>query len=229
MNATQSFTNDEIRRIEVAIADAESRTSGELVCAVATESGRYDRAESIVGLLTSLVTLGLAHLLHQFLTSSADGWSVTGLGFGWQALAVVLGFLAGSVLASYVHPLRHLCLSEREIDAEVRQAAWHVFGTAAIRGTVRRSGLLIYISLCERRVVILADECAAKALGEDQITTLRDGAVDRLRSAPLAEACMATITAAGKALAEHLPSDEASEENELSNHLLLFHPRPESA
>jgi putative membrane protein len=229
MNATQSFTNDEVRQIEAAVADAESGTSGEIVCAVATESARYDRAESIVGLITSLVALGAAHLLHGALVTGPDSWSVAGLGIGWQALAVVLGFVGGSILASYVHPLRHLFVATREVDDEVHQAAWHVFGTAAIRGTVRGTGLLVYISLCERRVVILADQQAAEALGENQITALRDEAVERLRTATIAEACIATITAAGTALAEKVPADDTDEENELANHLLLFHPRPGSA
>ena len=62
MNATKAFTDKELRDIESAVADAESRTSGELVCAVATESGRYDRAESIIGLITALVLVVMTAL-----------------------------------------------------------------------------------------------------------------------------------------------------------------------
>jgi putative membrane protein len=229
MNATQVLSEQQVQRIEKAIADAESTSAAEIVCAVATESGRYDRAEAIVGLIGGLLGLGLAHLFHQNIIIGAGEWSAEALAFGWQALAVALGFVAGHLLASYVHPLRRLFVGEREIDQEVQKGAWHIFATAALRGTVAQTGLLIYVSLFERRVVILADRNARQALGDERIDELRDQAVAQLRSGQFAESFIAAIESAGHDFAEKLPGERSVNPNELDDHVLCYHPRPDVA
>jgi len=135
-NAERTLTKAGTERIESAIAEAERRSSAEIVCAVSTESGRYDRAEAIAGLIGSLVGLGIAHFAHEELGTAPGEWAAGPLALGWQALAVAVGFVVGHVAASYGHGLRRLFTSRREKEAEVWRAAWHVFGTAAIRGTV---------------------------------------------------------------------------------------------
>ena len=44
------------------------------------------------------------------------------------------------------------------IEAEVDRAVVHAFVQAGVRSTASRSGILIYVSLFECRVVIFADE-----------------------------------------------------------------------
>lgn len=213
-------------RVESAIAEAEARTSAEIVCAVARESGRYDRAEAIVGVLGSLLALCGSHLLYTHLFTPPGDWSGEALAIGWQALAVVAGFVIGHLVAGLVPPLRRLFVREKEIEAEVEQAAWHVFAMAAIRGTTGRSGLLIYVSRFERRVMILADRASREALGDERIQAIRDQAVERLRSGRLADSLADTVRAAGETLAESLPAEREVNPNELADHVLLFDPRP---
>jgi putative membrane protein len=228
MKATSSLNHDDVMRVDAAIAHAEQQTSAELVCAVATESGRYDRAESFIGLVAAIVALGLAHLGFDLSTRAADPWSSASLGFPWQVLAITLGFLAGSLVASYWHGLRRLFVRESEMAADVCQAAWQVFGSTRIGATTGRSGVLIYLSLFERRVVVLADQLAATALGEDQLARLRDLAVELLRGQRVADACVAIVNDAAAVLAARLPADSATRTEQLANHVLVFHPRPGS-
>jgi uncharacterized membrane protein len=61
MNANTFLTASQRKELEAKIQEVETRTSAEIVCAVATESGRYDRAESLVGLLAALLALCLTH------------------------------------------------------------------------------------------------------------------------------------------------------------------------
>ena len=58
MNALKSLNSAQLEQIASAVQDAELKTGAEIVCAVTTESGRYDRAESIFGGLGAI--LGLA-------------------------------------------------------------------------------------------------------------------------------------------------------------------------
>ena len=51
--ASELFNDEQRATIDQAVADAESKTSAEIVPVVATASGRYDRAEDIVGMAMS--------------------------------------------------------------------------------------------------------------------------------------------------------------------------------
>ena len=117
-NAKNILSPSEHDRVQARIARLETHTDSEVVCAVATESGRYDRAESLCGLTTALVAL---LSVEKFLSMGAWERS-SGLSLGAQTLTIVLGFTTGSVLASYWHGLRRLFTGAREIDAELQRS-----------------------------------------------------------------------------------------------------------
>ncbi|MBI1371452.1 MAG: hypothetical protein GC159_01640 [Phycisphaera sp.] len=231
-NATTILSDADRQRVVDAVADAERQTSAEFVCALSTESGRYDRAESIVGLFGSLLALSVAYAVnHQLSGGSWNGgdWgdaAGTGLHVGWASAAVVVGFVVGSVLASYCHPIRRVFTSAREMDVESRRAAAHVFNDASLHMTSARTGLLIYVSLFERRVIILADAETNAALGEQRIAAMRDAAVESLRAGDYTGAMIGVIHTATETLREALPVDRETDTDELSNHVPTYHPRP---
>ena len=86
--------------------------------------------------------------------------------------------------------------------------------------------MLIYVSLFERRVVVLADHQALSVLGESGIEALRDTAVSHLKQGGLVDSFVETINQAATGLAEALPADSEENPDELSNRVLQFHPRP---
>ncbi len=211
--------------VEQAVAAAEECTSAEIVCAVATESGRYDRAESLCGLVLGLIAMGVVQGRAGFAPAESGSWAAQGAAIGWLALAVVAGFVAGSILASYWHGLRRLLVSEHEMEEEVAGAAARVFALERIGSTRGKAGVLLYVSLAERRVVVLADAAAMTLLGRQGLDELRDMAVTRLRDGRRADTFVDTIIAAAKRLAPALPP-ETGDANELANRLRLYHPRP---
>ena len=224
MDARRFLNSEDSARLEQAVARAERSTAAEFVCAVATESGRYDRAESVVGLAVAVAALGLTHAI---LTRAPSGSWEPGspVAVGWLALAVVAGWIAGSVLASYVHPLRRLFVGRHEIEEEVARSASHVFSVARLTSTRAHGGVLVYVSLFERRVVVLADSGAGTALGAGGIEALRDLAVARLRAGDRMGTFAATVAAAAERLAPVLPAT-ADNPDELPDALVVFHPRP---
>lgn len=226
MNANEFLTGPEREQVERAAADAEKHTAAEIVCAVATESGRYDRAESLVGLLFALVGLTLAHAYARGFFADPGSWGQQGgIGLGWQSLVVVVGFVAGSISGSYCPFLRGLFVRRREMEEETDRAASHVFRRLHVRSTEIGTGLLIYVSLFERRAVVLADEQVAAVLGAQEIARLRDIACDELAQGRRVEAFTLTIAAAVEKLAKVIPP-KAGDKDELSNRLAIFHPRP---
>lgn len=228
MKATRAL-KEERKSVQAAIAKAEEGTAAEIVCALSTESGRYDRAEALAGLTFAIIGLGVAHVMYDFAGGEAGDWTLRALSLGWQVLAVVLGFVVGQLAASFVHAIRGLFVSEREMSEEVRRAAWHVFGAASLRGTVGKNGVLVYVSLFERRVVVLADEAGLDALGTETIEAMRDAALEQLRAKEVAKAFTGAVALAGPRLAKVLPARRDGNPNELEDHVLVFHPRPDLA
>jgi len=228
MNAHSFLTTEETARVEAAIAEAEQTTAAEFVCAVATESGRYDRAESVLGLVFSLIFLGLAYTAPTFSSTASSGsWTeVSPPGLPWLALAVVGGFLAGNLLGTHLHGLRRLLVSQKEMEEETLKAASHVFALRRISGAEARAGVLIYLSLFERRVVILADHAAGQALSTADIEALRDIALEKLVRKERSQSFLATLEAACEHLIKGLPPLPEGSRNELPNELAIFHPRP---
>ena len=208
-----------------AIKGAEECTSAEVVCAVSTEAGRYDRAESIVGLAGALIFLSAAYALRLGASPSNSGDWGGGAALMWLALAVTLGFIAGNVLGSYWHSLRRLLTSQSEMDENLAMTAQHIFARARLSSSRSGGGVLIFVSLYERRVVILADAPAAEVLGARGIDDLRDTAIAALRDGRRCDVFIEVIVGAAARLKTAFPPAEVPT-NEIGNDLLIFHPRP---
>lgn len=218
VNARTFIDPAQAGQVSQAIAAAEKRTSAEIVCAVASESGRYDRAEGILGLAGSLLALSLLQLFFQ-----SDSWEPVAVPLAYQGAGVVLGYLLGNLLGTYVPGLRAPLVGPREMLEETARAASHVFAERRLGSTRKGGGVLIYLSLFERRVVVLADGGAA--LTEDELKSLRDLALEQLRQGQRLQALIAPIEAAAELLSERLPYQEG-DVNELPDELLILHPRP---
>ena len=118
--ATRYLNPGEIQELETAIASVEQETSAEIVCAVATESGRYDRPEAMVGILFAVVSLLLFNLAVPYggtkVETPAAGEERGGVAVGWtdveslhvsvQVLSLVLG-LCWAVWLPHARALWH--------------------------------------------------------------------------------------------------------------------------
>ena len=228
MTAPKFLNSEEKKRVEAAIAKAEESTAAEIVCAVATESGRYDRAESMLGLLFALVFLGLTYSASSFSTSSTSGhWEEAAPpGLVWLALAIVLGFVVGNLLGSHLHGFRRLFVGAKEMEEETLKAASHVFALRRVSNSETRAGVLIYISLFEHRVVILADHGATKALSPQDLEKIRDLALAHLKKGERCQSFLVTIETVAERLVKGLPAPEEGTRNEIPDELVVYHPRP---
>lgn len=74
-----------------------------------------------------------------------------------HVIAVVGVAAACALLAGFAAPIARLLLNHRRAEGEVRQFAQAMFLQRAIYGTRGRTGLLVLVSLFERRVEIVAD------------------------------------------------------------------------
>ncbi len=220
--ASQFFSEDDRRTIEQAVVAAEASSAAEIIPVVATASGRYDRAEDLVGVVFALVALAAAWL--GFQDMGAPGWTgahEAALGLVSILLLVFFGFVAGAVLATRVPVLRLPFLTRREMQAEVERSAAAAFQQFRVRATAGATGILIYISLYERMVRVVGDDVIAARLGQSDWEEIRDLVIQGIRDGDPARGLVRAVEKCGALCAVHFPS-QPRDRNELSNALRII-------
>jgi putative membrane protein len=221
--ASQLFDQQQRQSINMAVAEAESKTSAELVPIVATSSGRYDRPEDIVGLW---VGLGAAVIVWAaFPETRMEPGSWGDISPAWKVAAmlagVIAGFIAGVALATYVGWLRRLFTPRRQMRDEVEQRARSIFFDNRIHRTAGATGLLIYVSLFERMAAVIADDAVTEKLGRTAISDLCAELTGNLRKGQIAPAICRALQSAAERLGAVLPR-AAEDVNELPDALVTI-------
>lgn len=222
-NPAATLTEADRGRINAAVAAAEAKTSAEIVPVVAASSGRYDRAEDLVGVWAGLIALALVWSLWPERVARPGSWG--GPSPVWELIAMLaaflVGFALGAIVASYVWILRRPFVTRRQMNEEVAARARQVFFDRRVYRTAGATGLLVYVSLFERHAAVYADQAVLDKLGEPAVKELCDGLTAALRTSSLTDAMCRTIEAAGERLAAALP--QAGEvKNELPDAVVLL-------
>lgn len=137
--------------IEAAVRDVESRSAGEIVPYAVERSDRYTRA-----VWTAATLGGLAGALAAAtLRWAGDFWG--GHVALWIALPPAAGAAIGWLLALALPGLRRLLVPPGVLAERVHQRASEAFLAEEVFRTRDRTGILIFLSLFERRVVVRAD------------------------------------------------------------------------
>lgn len=205
--ASNLFTSESRQRINAAVADAESKTSAEIVPMVVAASGRYDRAEDMAGLWLALTGLIVAWVLFQRQDPAAGGWDGPQVALGLPTLIVILlaGFIAGAFAASRIGWVRRLFTARAQMMVEVNDAARLAFFDQRIHHTTGRGGVLLYVSLFERIAVVIGDDHVVEKLGKPALEELCSLLTTKLRSGSPVEALHEIINVCGERLAAALP------------------------
>ncbi|RLS54857.1 MAG: hypothetical protein DWH91_10820 [Planctomycetota bacterium] len=207
--ASQLFTDSDRQRINQAVQAAEQCTSAEIVPVVATASGRYDRAEDIAGLWLGIA--GMVTVSQLWPANTAGSWGADSLIWHTTALAGVtlVGFLTGAAVVSRVSGLRRLFTPSRQMTEEVQSAAATAFFDNRVHHTTHGGGLLVYISLYERMVVLLPDQSVRASLGQPVIEQLCQSLTEQLRASGPSSALLHVIPQLGGRLSAALPQSDA--------------------
>jgi putative membrane protein len=181
-------------RLEAAVIDAERATSGEIAIAVVHACHEYRAAAWRGGALAA----ALAFLA---LAVAAPGLPL------WAYLAAQAAALAAGHALCRIDTVRRRLVTESFRDARVSERARRAFAEAGLERTRGRTGILVFVALLERRVVVLADEGIHKALapdeGWDEVARL---AADGLRRGRAVDGLAAAAVRAGRILARHVPA-----------------------
>ena len=220
----RNISSEHRQQVNQTVQRAEARTSAELVPAIAAWSGRYDRAEDVVGVLLAAVAAVIAVCYVPGPDTTPGSWGDTP---AWVlpvavGLIVPVVFLTGAALASRSHGLRRLFTPASQLRDEVQAAAQRVFFDRRVHHTRTGGGVLFYVSCLEHLAVVLADEAVLQAVGQETIDAWCQqltAALSRTQD-PIA-ALRDAMEAAAQDLAPRLPREQ-SDVNELPDALVVI-------
>lgn len=185
--------NDEDRKaIEAAIQQAETKTSGEIVFAIAEASANYHHATlqgAIVGMVVATAVYLMLPVSH----------TITGL-LWTESLSFALFYAVLPMV-----PCRRWFIPRRELDSRVREAALAQFYSSGLYRTRDSNGVEIYLSLFEREVVVIGDRNIHLRMGDAHWQSVRDTIIDGIKKGDARGGICRAIEICGRALAEHFP------------------------
>jgi putative membrane protein len=224
------LSSNDHQRISQAIGAAEASTRGEIVCVVAEEAGHYAEvplAWAAAGaLLLPVMALSIANVARQF-DYAFGGWAAAHVDAVHAAVvtaltgyALVQGLLFVSILLLVsIPPIRRVLTPASLKRAHVRARAMEHFLTRNLDKTPERTGVLIFVSLKDRRAEVLADIGISSKVDssawDEVVCELAKGVMARK---PV-EGFLRAISKCGHILAEHFPAN-AEHSNELPDTLI---------
>lgn len=225
MSAASCFSEADRKRINECVGAAESKTSAEIVPVVATSSGRYDRAEDLVGLWLGILLMVLTAVFWPTPAVSMESGSWDNDPSLRQAgkliVAMLVGYMVGVAAGSRIGSVRRMFAPAKQMREEVQQSARAIFFDKRIHHTESGSGLLIYVSLFEHIAVVLADQQVLNAVGQTALDELCGTLTDGLKVKSPVDSICKTIEMAAEKLAIAMPR-QSSDVNELPDSLITI-------
>jgi putative membrane protein len=214
-------------KVSAAIAAAEANSAGEIVAVATPISDAYHD----VALHWALVPL-FAVLAWAAWRPTALIWWYDFLFGGWspdptmsQLLTLLMFFAALKFTIALLilkwMPLRIALTPRVTKHRRVRRRAVAVFKAAAERRTAGRTGILIYLSMAERRAEIVADEAILKVTDDHTWGEAMEALIRDVREGRPGDGICAAIERVGVVLAEHFPRS-ATDTNEIPDKLILL-------
>jgi putative membrane protein len=200
------LTEQEKAQIAAAVTRAERRTSGELVTVIARRSDDYAVVPWMWATLLALMLPGLIELFRLPAPLASAYFSQ------------VMLFVAVLLLLQW-EPLKLMLVPRALKQARARRMAREQFFTRNLHLTRERTGVLIFVSLAERHVEIIADEGINRSVPEGAWDGVVARFVERVKAGHTAEGFLETIEACGSYLAEHFPP-RPDDTNELPDPLV---------
>lgn len=200
------LNNSEKQRISAAIAAIERQTSGELVTVITRSSDEYRYIPYLWAALLALLVPGILSL------------GIIPLAVNLHYLVQICTFLGAAVLFNWPAVKVHLIPpGVRKLRAH--RLAQEQFFLQNLHTTPGRTGVLLFVSVAEHYVEIIADRGINDVVADSAWKVIVERFVQHVRDKQVAEGFVSTIGACGELLAEHFPASDKTD-NELPDHLV---------
>lgn len=206
------FTEAELDILQRRVAEAETGTPGELVVFVVARSSAYEAVLWRGG----AVGLAAAVVLWSIVAATWPGW-----GIGWlsspitELILFLVGSVGGALLARGHAGVFRALAGQELLAATVKRRAQRAFLEEGVVETASRTGILLFVSVLERRIEVIADKGIDAAVEEGTWKSVVDLIGSGLRRGDLVGAISEGISACGDILRDSGIRSPGADRNEL--------------
>ena len=195
--------------IKELIMDAEKKSDSEMVPMIVLRSDNYPAAHFRAAIIVSfLFSLGL-----YFSPLSI----INRIYFLWIQIP---GLLLGYVLAN-IPFIARLLITKQEVEFEVTQRAIEAFFEHNLHTTEQHNGVLIFISMLERKIKIITDVGVKKKIEQKIWDEIISDFTNEVKKNNFTEALKSTIIATSNVLENYFPATGQTKKNELRDDIII--------
>ncbi|MFZ4404958.1 MAG: TPM domain-containing protein [Pseudobdellovibrionaceae bacterium] len=207
------LSEEDIKQITVCVQKNELTTVAEIVPVIVRKSSATGHVPVVLSLLVVLIVMLLEAPYAEHL------WVYPWI-FLWIPLLLIVYVL--SLFLGQIPAVARVFISEKDEWQQVHQRAELEFYRNGLEHTLRRSGVLIFVSELEHKAVILVDQGIAARLPASTWDPLIQELLKSLRQGQWALGFQNVVQSCGQILTAHFPSTEATaNDNELGNQLII--------
>lgn len=208
--ACRSLNPESIKKIEEAVAQAETRTTGEIVPMIVRRSSSTGHVAPL------LILAGLCIVLasEAFVRVSEHAWGL------WAEVGLILLVSGVGVVLSRLSFVQRWFTLDADLDQQVRMRAVAEFHEYGLSRTQGGTGILLLTSLMEREAVVLADKSISDQLPPETWAEVIQTLIQGVKEDNLATGYVRAIAQCGEILARRFPN-HAHNPDEMRNHLVL--------
>lgn len=209
------LTQEEQEKIKLAVQDLEKESSGELVLYLAKSSSEYHSGKWIISTILggivalAVLVLGYFWLLPEGLTIISVSIAVLG--------AMVFGFIFGLISKK----LRASFMGNAYTHKKVMSKAHAVFLEKEVFQTVDRTGILVFISLLEKEVVVLGDTGISSVVQKEQWNEVVEHIIQGIKKKSLCEGILAAVKDCKQLLLDNKFKVRPDDDNELPDEITI--------
>lgn len=208
---TKTVAESGLERIQKSIAQAETATSGEIVPMIVHRSINS-------GHVAMILFLGILLVVWTLVPFVAPFWPQIPV-WGLELGAIVLAAF-GAWTQKESDTWRRWLTPPVDQISDVNRRAQLEFYEAGIGGTHGKTGVLIFVSLLERRAVVLADRAISEKLPAETWDAIVQALISRTKSGDFVGGMCEAIETVGALLAQQFPI-RPDDRNELPNQLVI--------
>lgn len=196
MSLKSRFTEQDLERIKQAVKQAESKISGEIVPVFVERSASYEIANYRAGAVFAAISFLTIIVIDTYFPAYAiyDPF--------WIFVCVAADGIAGAALANYFDPIRKLFLNRAQLDMATFRRAQSAFLSEEVFNTRQRTGIVIFISFFEHKVIVMADTGISKLVPQAEWDSLVSEIIANIRQGKLVEGIEGAIRRCGEILLE---------------------------
>ncbi len=202
------ISEQDAQRIRQTIEQVERETSGEIVTVITHSSDDYRYIPLLWAALVALMLPAPFVFLDIY----------------WFIDDQYLYQLAAFTVAALVFLISPVRLRLIPVAVRQRRAHRHAMEQFILNGlpaTEANNGILLFVSMAEHYVEIIADKGVNERVSEDTWKIIVDDFTTRVKSGAVADGFIEAILRCGEILREHFPG-EKNNKDELPNHLIII-------